>query len=74
MMQNGKATCQQIGTDLTRECSLEVLVGALLRARPDHPKPHLITALIGQCQNYERNPVLGPAILRTIERIEGKRA
>lgn len=51
--------------------SLPVLINALTRARPGHPRAHLVSTLIEQCRRFDSNPdAMRPRILRTIDQLE----
>lgn len=67
---NEARTGAKSDADLTQAVSLSVLVLHLARAQRKHPKPDLITMLIGQCKRYGVYPDMGPKILETIEAIE----
>lgn len=55
---------------LTRLGSLPVLINALTRARPGHPRAHLVSTLIEQCKRFDGNrDAMRPKILRTIDQL-----
>ena len=69
---NNAATCQQIGTELTRGCSAHVplpdCIKWLERYRAPPAQRPFVYDLIQQLRRYR--PELGPNILKTIRRIE----
>lgn len=68
---NEARTGAKSDASLTHSSSLPVLINALARARRGHKAPHLVTTLIEQCKNFDRNPdAMRPMILKTIEHIE----
>jgi hypothetical protein len=71
---NDTGTNSKTDTPLTQQRSLDVLARHLIRLRPGHSAGRMISDLIQQLGNYERNPdSLRPLMIRTMQRIEEAR-
>lgn len=68
---NESGTCSPTRAKSVQAGSLPVLINALVRARPGHRAPHLVSTLIEQCRRFDSNPdAMRPRILRTIDQPE----